>query len=93
MQRLTRIVGLAVMISACGPPDEAVQTAEAAARIANDKCQKTAMGSEWRAERVGEDWIARFGEPDARGHWRLTARIKALDGKAVCDVSLPWSKS
>ena len=79
---------IALLGASCGPPDEAVRTAGDAARIARQSCGETTAVSEWRSERVGDYWIARLGEPDARGRWRLSARIGAAEGGVVCDVAL-----
>jgi hypothetical protein len=93
MKLPTSILAALAMLCACGPPDDKVRTAEDAVRVAEQHCQKASPVSEWHAERQGDTWIARFGDPDAQGQWRFTARIKAADGNPVCDVALPWSKS
>ena len=79
-------------ISACGPPDDKVQTADDAVRVARERCHKDTAMDGWHAERDGDTWFARFGEPDSQGRWRFTARIKAADGNPTCDVTLSWSK-
>ena len=87
------IVVCLAAISACGPPDEKVRTAEDAARLAQERCHKDSLVNEWRAERNGDYWIARYGQPDSQGRSLFTARIKAADGNPVCEVTLSWSKS
>ena len=81
------------VISACGPPDDKVSTADAAVRVARDECHKRSSLDDWHAERNGDYWFARLGDADSQGGTRFSARIKAADGTPVCEVSLPWSKS
>jgi len=88
VKSLSNIVGMAVVVSACGPADDAVRTAEEAARIAHEKCYKAAPMSAWHSERGGDFWFARLGNPEASSCWHFTARIKAIDGNAVCEVNL-----
>ena len=88
MKILATIVGIAVLVSACGPPDDAVRTAEDASRIVHNKCYERAPVSAWHSERVDDTWIARLGEPERPGCWRFTARVKAADANAVCEVNM-----
>jgi len=87
MKRLVTIAGI-FLISACGPPDDAVRIAEDAARIAHDKCDEKGSVNAWSAERRGDIWVARLGSPDTSGCWQFTAQIKASDGSASCQVTL-----